>query len=70
MEIRGIRALVTGANRGIGRAFVDELLARGAAEVFAGVRTDEAAAAIAAISANRNDPLHPATTAATNAPTM
>ncbi|WP_291045097.1 SDR family oxidoreductase [Herbiconiux sp.] len=38
MNIRGSVALVTGANRGIGRAFVDELLARGAAKVYAAVR--------------------------------
>jgi NAD(P)-dependent dehydrogenase (short-subunit alcohol dehydrogenase family) len=31
-------AFVTGANRGIGRAFVDELLARGARRVYAGTR--------------------------------
>ena len=38
MKIDGTVALVTGANRGIGRAFVDELLARGAAKVYAGAR--------------------------------
>lgn len=38
MKIAGSVALVTGANRGIGRAFVDELLARGAAKVYAAAR--------------------------------
>jgi NAD(P)-dependent dehydrogenase (short-subunit alcohol dehydrogenase family) len=38
MKIEGSVALVTGANRGIGRAIADELLARGAAKVYAGVR--------------------------------
>jgi NAD(P)-dependent dehydrogenase (short-subunit alcohol dehydrogenase family) len=38
MEIHGSTALVTGANRGIGRAFADDLLRRGAAEVYAGAR--------------------------------
>ncbi|MCU1398458.1 MAG: short-chain dehydrogenase [Acidimicrobiales bacterium] len=34
----GSVALVTGGNRGIGRAFVDELLARGASRVYMGSR--------------------------------
>ncbi|MEX3102608.1 MULTISPECIES: SDR family oxidoreductase [unclassified Streptomyces] len=38
MEIEGSVALVTGANRGIGKAFADELLARGATKVYAAVR--------------------------------
>src|ERR1700743_3542721 len=37
MKIEGATALVTGANRGIGKAFAEELLARGAAKVYAGV---------------------------------
>lgn len=41
MEINGSVALVTGANRGIGRAFAHALLARGAAKVYAGVRRPE-----------------------------
>lgn len=39
MEIEGRAALVTGANRGLGRAFADALLAAGAARVYAGMRT-------------------------------
>ncbi|HLK78463.1 MAG TPA: SDR family NAD(P)-dependent oxidoreductase [Streptosporangiaceae bacterium] len=35
----GSVALVTGANRGIGQAFVQELAARGARKVYAGVRS-------------------------------
>ena len=38
MKIEGATALVTGANRGIGKAFTEELLARGAAKVYAGAR--------------------------------
>ena len=37
----GSVALVTGANRGIGLAFVRELAARGARKVYAGVRTPD-----------------------------
>jgi NAD(P)-dependent dehydrogenase (short-subunit alcohol dehydrogenase family) len=37
-QIRGSVALVTGANRGIGRALVDALLARGVSRVYAGAR--------------------------------
>ncbi|MGE0792030.1 MAG: SDR family NAD(P)-dependent oxidoreductase [Sandaracinaceae bacterium] len=38
MDIRGKNVLVTGANRGLGRAFVDELLARGAKRIYAASR--------------------------------
>ena len=37
-RIEGITALVTGANRGLGMAFVQALLDRGAAKVYAGAR--------------------------------
>lgn len=38
MDIKGSVALVTGANRGIGRAFARSLVDHGAAKVYAGVR--------------------------------
>ena len=38
MQIQGTIALVTGANRGIGEAFAQALLERGAAKVYAGIR--------------------------------
>ncbi len=38
MKITGSVALVTGANRGIGRAFVEELLKRGASKIYVAAR--------------------------------
>jgi NAD(P)-dependent dehydrogenase (short-subunit alcohol dehydrogenase family) len=38
MRIEGSVALVTGANRGVGRHFAEQLLARGAAKVYAAAR--------------------------------
>lgn len=38
VAIAGARALVTGANRGLGKAFVEQLLVRGAAKVYAAAR--------------------------------
>ncbi len=41
MDIEGSVALVTGANRGLGRQFAAQLLERGAAKVYATARTPE-----------------------------
>jgi NAD(P)-dependent dehydrogenase (short-subunit alcohol dehydrogenase family) len=49
MRIEHSVALVTGANRGLGRAFVEELLARGAGKVYAGMRTVDATAVPGAV---------------------
>jgi NAD(P)-dependent dehydrogenase (short-subunit alcohol dehydrogenase family) len=38
MNIAGSVALVTGANRGLGKAYVEALLSSGAAKVYAGAR--------------------------------
>ncbi|HEY9718113.1 MAG TPA: SDR family NAD(P)-dependent oxidoreductase, partial [Trichormus sp.] len=53
MQIKNSIALVTGANRGLGKAYVQALLAAGAAKVYAGARnvadiseTDERVVAI------------------------
>ena len=53
MQIKNSIALVTGANRGLGKAYVKALLAAGAAKVYAGARnvddiseTDERVVAI------------------------
>jgi len=39
MTIEGCVAVVTGGNRGLGKAYVDGLLAAGAAKVYVGART-------------------------------
>ncbi len=41
MDIKGSVALVTGSNRGLGRAFAQRLLERGAAKVYAAARRPE-----------------------------
>jgi len=54
MKIEDAVVLVTGANRGIGRAFARELLARGARKVYAGAR-DPAAVTQSGVQALRLD---------------
>src|SRR5215469_11026682 len=59
MEIKESVALVTGANRGIGRAFVRALVDHGAAKVYAGAR-DPAAVVDADVTPLRLDVTNPA----------
>jgi NAD(P)-dependent dehydrogenase (short-subunit alcohol dehydrogenase family) len=42
VDLSGARVLVTGANRGLGNAFVEELLKRGVAVVYAAARNPDA----------------------------
>ena len=56
-RIEGKAALVTGANRGIGRAFVEELLAVGARKVYAAARNPETLADLVARGDGRVVPL-------------
>jgi NAD(P)-dependent dehydrogenase (short-subunit alcohol dehydrogenase family) len=65
MEIEGSTALVTGANRGLGRRFAEELVARGA-KVYAGARNPESVdlAGVTPIELDITDPASVAAAAA------
>ena len=72
MKLSNSKILVTGANRGIGRALVEEALARGVSTVYAGARDPASLADLAARSGGRVVPLaldllHPEALAATAA---
>ncbi|MEM0926301.1 MAG: SDR family NAD(P)-dependent oxidoreductase, partial [Planctomycetota bacterium] len=56
-DINNKVVLVTGANRGIGRAIVDEAISRGAAKVYAAVRTLESAESLIAAHGDRVVPI-------------
>jgi NAD(P)-dependent dehydrogenase (short-subunit alcohol dehydrogenase family) len=65
MQIEGSTALVTGANRGLGRRFAEELVARGA-KVYAGARHPESVdlAGVTPIALDITDPVSVAAAAA------
>lgn len=63
MKIQGSVALVTGANRGLGLAFAEALLAGGAAKVYAAVR-DPSRVALRGVSPLKLDITHPEEVAA------
>jgi NAD(P)-dependent dehydrogenase (short-subunit alcohol dehydrogenase family) len=63
MEIRDSAALVTGANRGLGRRFAEQLLERGAARVYAAAR-NPSAVDVPGVTAIRLDVTDPASIAA------
>lgn len=67
MEIQGSIAIVTGANRGLGRHFARQLLERGAAKVYAGSRRIEAVdlPGVEAVQLDITDPASVATAAKT-----
>jgi NAD(P)-dependent dehydrogenase (short-subunit alcohol dehydrogenase family) len=57
LQIEGRVALVTGANRGIGRALVEALFERGARKIYAATRKPEALADLVSTSEGRVVPL-------------
>jgi NAD(P)-dependent dehydrogenase (short-subunit alcohol dehydrogenase family) len=69
MQIQGSIALVTGANRGLGRHFAQQLLERGAAKVYAGSRRIESVdlPGVEAVQLDITDPASVAAAARTTA---
>ena len=56
-KLNGTTALVTGANRGIGKAFVEALIEAGASKVYAGARRPETLDALVAAHGDRVVPV-------------
>jgi NAD(P)-dependent dehydrogenase (short-subunit alcohol dehydrogenase family) len=66
MQIQGSVAVVTGANRGLGRQLAEELVRRGAAKVYAAARNPEqiTSTGVVPLQLDTNDPLSVAAAAA------
>lgn len=58
MKVRDSVVLITGANRGIGRAFAEEFLKSGAKKIYLGVRQPETVASFVSHDPKRLIPLH------------
>jgi NAD(P)-dependent dehydrogenase (short-subunit alcohol dehydrogenase family) len=59
MQVQGSVALATGANRGIGKAFLEALIQAGATRVYATARNVEARREVVAIATDRITPIYP-----------
>ncbi|MEE8151260.1 MAG: SDR family oxidoreductase [Nitrosomonadaceae bacterium] len=57
-DVQGKVVLVTGANRGIGKAIVDSLIKRGAKKVYAAVRTLDSAKPLVEAYGDKITPIH------------
>lgn len=57
-DIQGKTALVTGANRGIGKAIVEALIQQGATKVYAAVRKLESATPLVEVHGDKVAPIH------------
>jgi NAD(P)-dependent dehydrogenase (short-subunit alcohol dehydrogenase family) len=57
MQISGVSAVVTGANGGLGKCLVDQLLTRGAGRVYAAGRERASLDSVASVDPDRVSPL-------------